>query len=107
MTESNNDGVPIDAFGGNCHRSDCTQPTPWDMSAIIINREHSYCSPECARAAFTEDASISSVAIHDPQYHMERPDGWPDGSVGWLMEVGGQGEARAWVDEFAVVFPDV
>lgn len=103
---SEEDYGPVMAFGGTCHRQECSHPTPWDMAGIIVNHEDVYCSPECARDAFTTDADIDSIAIHDPQHHADRPEWFADKAIGCRVSVGGVGGARSQLDEFATVFPE-
>lgn len=99
-----NDGVPVEAFGGDCHREECGHPTPWDMSAIVVNREDVYCSPTCARAAFDDDAEIDTLALHDPQRHVEWNGKGAEGMIGCIVQP--NGHARQQLDEFAAMFPE-
>jgi len=98
------DGVPVDAFGGDCHRDECDHPTPWDMSAIVVNREDVYCSPTCARAVFDDDTEVDTLALHDPQGHVEWPHAEDDTLVGCVVQPNGY--ARQQLDEFAAMFPE-
>ena len=86
MTES----LKIDAFG-DCSNPDCDQPLPWDMAAVGLTPETICCSPDCARKALdTLDESPSTVTLHDPQGHGDRPAGIDEDTVDviWTVQDG-------------------
>lgn len=97
--------------GGRCARPGCEEPTPWDMSAVIITAEW-YCSPECARAALDDlvgqpAKEPTRVALHDPQFHVDRsalPGVSPHATEIWRSVVGLPDAFKA-VDELSELHP--
>lgn len=63
-----------DAFG-DCARSGCDEPCPWDMAAVMLGEETVCCSPACADPVLEGMyAPPEMVALHDPQGAADRDD---------------------------------
>ena len=86
---------------GTCNRAGCDTVLPWDMPAIGINGV-GYCSPECAKQ--TDIVDVESVCLHDPQYHVDRPDHVEDDCVDMYRELGPNETLDEAIDEIAEWF---
>jgi len=55
-----------------CSGTDCEEPTPWDMLAVVIDGVW-FCSPACAAAHVDAlETPPETVTLHDPQFHANR-----------------------------------
>lgn len=91
-----------------CDNTDCNAPTPWDMAAIHID-DKSYCTPSCAQDHLKiTDTVPQSVALHDPQYNVDRaelPASVSEDAVNIQRDVTNSMDAAVAIEEIADMYP--
>jgi hypothetical protein len=90
-----------------CTNTNCDEPTPWDMAAVMLDDEW-FCSPACAREYLNEsDATPSTVTLHDPQFvasRAEMPASVDDADVDIQRRVTDRDDAFSAIDELVSMF---
>lgn len=105
MTNATGD-VSVDRFGG-CVRTDCAEPCPWDMAAVVFDGETVCCSPTCARAVLDELTETPTiVTLHDPQGAADRTKvGLGADVVDIWRETEDSDDVRRAIDELEDLYP--
>jgi len=87
-----------------CSADECDEPTPMDMSGIVIDQKVWVCSPECAHEVVDAVGELPRViALVDPQFRVDRGDlpHVDDDQVGIEWSVGDREHAHEMIDRAA------